>query len=59
MNLFFSGGGSPWIPEIQLDRPYVMLSYWVNVNRKTGKPDSRFVKLVKVRSKKKKGGKKK
>lgn len=54
MNIFFSGGGSPWIPEIQLTYPSVMLSYWVNVNQKTGKPDSRFKKLTKIRKKGKK-----
>lgn len=51
MILFFSGGGSPWIPEIQLKDPYVMLSYWVNVNRKKNRPDSRLRRLIKVRKK--------
>lgn len=51
MILFFSGGGSPWIPEIQLQDPYVMLSYWVNVNRKKNTPDSRLKRLMKVRKK--------
>ena len=49
MILIFSGGGSPWIPEIQLDDAAIMLSYYVNVNQKTKKTDKRLERAMTAR----------
>ncbi len=46
MRIYFSGGGSPWIPEMQLPDGMVMLSYYTNA--KQGKPDVRLRKAMKA-----------
>lgn len=48
MIVFFSGG-SP-IPEVNLDHPTIMLSYYVNVGE-TGRPDRRLRKAMVYRRK--------
>ena len=57
--MFFSGGGSPWLPEMQLADPGVMLSYHMTVALFNYKPDTRIRRLLKARKKAKKKGKKK
>lgn len=54
--IFSFSGGSP-IVECNLEAPAIMLSAYVNVN-KSGKPDSRLRRLMKVRRLAKKGKKK-
>lgn len=49
MKVFFSGG-SP-IVETSLDDPWIMLSYFVNVSRKTGKIDKRMSNILDIRKK--------
>lgn len=52
MIVFFSGGGSPWIPELFLKKPAVMLSPYTNA--KNWKPDARLRRAIKARKKTKK-----
>lgn len=51
MIIFFSGG-SP-IPEAQIKNPNIMLSFFVNRNKKDGGPDSRMRRVLKARRKSK------
>ncbi len=61
MKMFFSGGGSPWLPEMQLTKPDVMLSFFMVAcapHLKKGQkeikkydPDTRVKRLVKSRKK--------
>jgi len=37
MKLFYSG--SSLVPENNLTKPDIMLSYWTNISKKTNKPD--------------------
>ncbi len=48
MILYFSGGGSPWIPEMQIEEPAVMLSYYVN-HWLAGKSDTRLRRIILAR----------
>lgn len=58
MKLFFSGGGAPWLPEMQMPHPDVMLSFYMcscAANMKKGqtkikkyKPDTRIKRLLKA-----------
>lgn len=52
MILFFSGGGRPWVAELCLDDGSVMLSYWININQKTKKMDSRTRRILKAKKRK-------
>lgn len=62
MILVFSGGGTPWVPEMQLENPAVMPSFWWycstkgKLDKSNPKPDARFRKLLKARIKSKKKG---
>jgi hypothetical protein len=47
--IFLSGGSA--ITETCLEEPDVMLSFYVNISQKTGKPDSRIVNLMNARRK--------
>lgn len=47
MRVFFSGG-SP-IPECNLKRPDIMLSYFVD--GKSGRPNARMARILKIRKK--------
>lgn len=58
MIILLSGGSA--IPETCLPAPTIMLSFFVNISQKTGKPDSRIRNLVEARKQwKKKCSKKK
>lgn len=59
MILFFSGGGSPWIPELQMKEPTMMLSYYSNVILNKDVPDTRIARVMKARRKAKAKGTKK
>lgn len=57
MKLFYSGGGSPWLPEMQLKNPDVMLSYQMTVAMFKFKPDTRIRRMMKARKKAKRNKK--
>jgi hypothetical protein len=48
LRIYFSGG-SP-IPETSLDKPDIMLSYYVDVGKR-GLPNTRLVKAMNIRKK--------
>lgn len=50
MIYYLSGGGQPWVPEMQTDDPGVCLSYYENVvARKNKKANIRLVNILAAR----------
>jgi len=47
MRLFLSGGSS--IPEVTMDKPDIMLSFYVDVGKK-GLPNARMRAILKIRT---------